>query len=92
MIERSKTPDERLIAEYPGVNGGYPVVAPTRIAVRLVVEAFRETGDLRETIEAFPQLSRDQIQAALDYYRDHPGRVDEDIERNEKALRAIRSR
>ena len=67
-------------------------MAPTRIAVRLVVEAFRETGDLRETIEAFPQLSRDQIQAALDYYRDHPGRVDEDIERNEKALRAIRSR
>jgi uncharacterized protein (DUF433 family) len=92
MIERSKTPSHPLIAELPGVNGGYPVVVPTRIAVRLIVEAFRETGDLNETIEAYPQLSREQVQAALDYYRDHPTRVDEDIERNERALRAIRSR
>jgi uncharacterized protein (DUF433 family) len=81
-----------MIAEYPGVNGGYPVAEPTRIAVRLVVEAFRETGDLDETVEVFPQLSRQQVQAALGYYRDHPVRVDEDIARNERALRAIRSR
>jgi uncharacterized protein (DUF433 family) len=92
VIEQSKTPSHPLIAEYPGVNGGYPVVAPTRIAVRLIIEAFRETGDLNQTIEAYPQLSREQVQAALDFYRDHPARVDEDIERNERALRAIRSR
>ncbi|MFN8634840.1 MAG: DUF433 domain-containing protein [Chloroflexota bacterium] len=92
MIERSKTPSHPMIAEYPGVNGGYPVVAPTRIAVRLVIEAYRELGDFDETAEAFPQLSREQVQAALDFYRDHPERVDEDIERNENALRAIRSR
>jgi uncharacterized protein (DUF433 family) len=64
----------------------------TRIAVRFVVEAFRETGDLNSAVEVLPQLSRDQIQAALDCYQDHPDRVDEDIERNEAALRAIRSR
>ena len=92
MIEQSKTPSHPLIAEYPGVNGGYPVVAPTRIAVRLIIEAFRETGDLNQTIEAYPQLSREQVQAALDFYRGPPDRVDEDIERNERALRAIRSR
>jgi uncharacterized protein (DUF433 family) len=92
VIERSQTPSHPIIAELPGVNGGYPVVTPTRIAVRLVVEAFRETGDLEETLEVFPQLSREQVQAALDFYRDHPARVDEDIERNERALRAIRSR
>jgi uncharacterized protein (DUF433 family) len=92
MIERSERSRHPLIAEQPGVNGGYPVVAPTRIAVRLIVEAFRETGDLDETEEAFPQLSHEQVQAALDYYRDRPERVDEDIERNERALRAIRSR
>jgi uncharacterized protein (DUF433 family) len=92
MIERSDQDAHPLIAEHPDVNGGYPVVRPTRIAVRLVVEAFRETGSFDETVEAFPQLSRDQIQAALDYYRDHPARIDEDTERNERALRAIRSR
>jgi uncharacterized protein (DUF433 family) len=92
MIDRSKASGDPLVAEYPGVNGGYPVVVPTRIAVRLIVEAFRETDDLRQVVDAFPQLSREQIRAALDYYQDHPARVDEDIERNERALRAIRSR
>ena len=92
MIERNKQPSHPLIAELPGGNGDYPVVVPTRIAVRLIVAAHRETGDLNEAIEAYPQLSREQIQAALDFYRDRPARVDEDIERNERALRAIRSR
>ncbi len=92
MIERTDTSDHPSIAEHPGVNSGYPVVAPTRIAVRLIIETYRETGDLNEFAEAFPQLRLEQIQAALDYYRDHPARVDEDIERNERALRAIRSR
>jgi uncharacterized protein (DUF433 family) len=92
VIERSKTPSHPLVEECPGVNGGYPVVATTRIGVRLIVQAFCETGNLAETLEAYPQLSREQVQAALDYYRDYPDRVDEDIERNERALRAIRSR
>jgi uncharacterized protein (DUF433 family) len=82
----------RLIAEYPGVSGGYPVVVLTRIAERLIVETFRDTGDLDETFEAYPQLSREQAQAALDYDRAHPARVDEDIERNERAPRAVCSR
>jgi uncharacterized protein (DUF433 family) len=92
VIERSKVPEHPLVGEHQGVNGGYPVIEPTRIGVRLIVEALRETGDLNEVVEAFPQLSREQIQAALDYYRDHPERVDQDIERNERALRALRSR
>jgi uncharacterized protein (DUF433 family) len=92
MIQRNKQPDHPLVEERPGVNGGYPVIAMTRIGVRLIVQAFQETGDLDETAEAYPQLSREQVQAALAFYHDFPARVDEDIERNEKALRAIRSR
>jgi uncharacterized protein (DUF433 family) len=60
--------------------------------VRLIVQAFQETGSLDETAEAYPQLTREQVQSALDFYRDCPARVDEDIKRNERALRAIRSR
>jgi uncharacterized protein (DUF433 family) len=81
-----------VIAEIPDVNGGFPVIAPTRIAVRLVVEAVRECDDVDQVVEAFPQLTREQIQAALDYYGEHPERIDQDIERNARALRAIRSR
>ena len=81
-----------IIREVPGVSGGYPVIGNTRIAVRLVVEAYRQTGDLAGTVEVFPQLTRDQVKAALDYYRANPSRVDEDIERNARTLRALRAR
>ena len=74
MTERNMQPDHPLIEERPGVNGGYPVVAMTRIGVRLIVQAFQETGGLDETAETFPQLSREQVQAALDFYRDSPAR------------------
>jgi len=92
MIERDQTSSFPLIAEYPDVNGGYPVIAMTRIAVRLVVQAFQELGSLEDTIEAFPQLTGEQVQAALDYYHEYPQRVDEDTERNATALDALRAR
>lgn len=78
------------IRERPGVSGGYPVVGDTRISVRLIVEAHRQLGTLDATVEAFPQLSREQVSAALDYYRADPLRVDEDIERNARTLSALR--
>ncbi|MGE3273019.1 MAG: DUF433 domain-containing protein [Chloroflexota bacterium] len=92
MLERSQSDQHPLIAEYPDINGGYPVIARTRIGVRLVVEAYRELGDLEATIEAFPQLNRSQVRAALNYYEQHQRRVDEDSERHRQALDRIRSR
>jgi uncharacterized protein (DUF433 family) len=70
------------IRETPGINGGYPRIGDTRIAVRTVIERYRATGSLEETIGAFPQLTREQVEAALAYYHAHPARVDEDIARN----------
>ena len=92
MIERNQVPEHPLIAEYDDINGGYPVITMTRIAVRFIVEAYRELDDLDETVEAFPQLRRDQVQAALAYYEQHPERIEEDIERNARALDALRAR
>ncbi|MCC7369717.1 MAG: DUF433 domain-containing protein [Chloroflexi bacterium] len=92
MIERSHQDRHALIAEYPDINGGYPVIAMTRIAVRLVVEAFRQLGNVDETVEAFPQLRSEQVAAALAYYEQYPQRVNEDTERNARALNALRAR
>ena len=80
-------PNMPLIAEYPGVCGGYPVIEKMRFPVRIVVEAYRELGEVGEVAELYPQLTRAQIQGALDYYATNPGRVDEDIERNAGASR-----
>jgi uncharacterized protein (DUF433 family) len=73
------------IGEYPGVCGGYPVIERMRFPVRIVVEAYRELGDVAKIAEIYTQLTKAQIQCALDYYAAHPARVDEDIERHERA-------
>jgi uncharacterized protein (DUF433 family) len=76
--------------ETPGVCGGYPRVWNTRIRVGLIVEAYRQVGeDFERTAEVYPQLTREQIRAALDYYCSHPARVDEDIKRDHRALAAL---
>lgn len=77
----------------PGVCGGYPRIGQTRIRVGSIVQVYRLTGDdFARTVAAWPQLTREQVRAALDYYREHPQLVDEDIARNEQALAALNGR
>lgn len=80
------------IKETPGVCGGYPCIDDTRISVRLIIELFRKTGDFERTKAMYPQLSREQVRAALEYYERHPARVDEDIERNARTWAELQSR
>jgi uncharacterized protein (DUF433 family) len=92
MPKRDEAGSAALIVETPGVCGGYPRVWNTRISVALIVEAYREAAQrLDETSRAFPQLTPEQVCAALEYYAAHPERVDEDIERNARALEAIQA-
>ena len=88
MPHHDRTTDT-TIRETPSVSGGYPCIGHTRIAVRLIVEAYRATGSIEKVAEFCGQLTREQIEAALDYYRQHPTRVDEDIERNARAWAAL---
>ena len=83
---------QTYVTETPGVCGGYPCVANTRIPVRLIVEFYRETPNADAILAIYPQLSREQIEGALAYYAEHPERVDEDIERNSRALAELQSR
>src|SRR5690242_9698523 len=76
---------DTTIRETPGVCGGYPCVGMTRVSVRVVVNMYRLAGgDIERTHEALDMLTREQIEAALDYYARHPARVDEDIARDER--------
>lgn len=70
-----------------GVQGGYPVIAGIRTPVRTIVQMFCETypGDIDRITEALPHLTRDQVESALNYYREYPDAVDEDIERQRRA-------
>lgn len=81
--------DADVVRETEGICGGYPRVGNSRIPVRCLVVAYRETGDVDLVSETFPTLTPDQVRGALAWYAEHPSRVDEDIERNEQALREL---
>ena len=81
-----------FVSETEGVCGGYPCVGDTRIPVRSIVLALRQLGDFERTAEAFPQLTRDEVRYALDWYIKHPDRVNEDIERNARTLEDLQTR
>ncbi len=83
---------DETIRETPGVSGGYPCIGHTRIPVRLIVEAYRDTGSIDRVHAFYGQLTRGQVEAALAYYREHPERVDEDIERNARTWAELTSR
>ena len=85
-------PNDATVTRTSGVSGGYPVIGTTRIPVRVIVEAYRETGSFERTVDAFPQLTADQVRAALEYYQREPGPVDEDIETNARALMEVKAR
>ena len=52
------------------------------MSVRVIVEASRGAANFEQLSAALPQCTSEEIRAALDYYRDHPQLVDEDIERH----------
>lgn len=82
---------DATIRETPGVCGGYPCIGNTRIPVRMVVELYRDTGDLKQVVAMFPQLSQRQVETALAYYQADPVRVDEDIARNARSLAELQA-
>jgi uncharacterized protein (DUF433 family) len=80
------------VRETEGVCGGYPCVGSSRIPVRSLVLAYRKLQDFALVVETFPTLTPEEIRGALDWYIVHPARVDEDIVRNEQALKDLAGR
>lgn len=77
------------VRETEGVCGGYPCVGNSRIPVRSLVLAYRQLQDFALVVDTFPSLTPGEIRDALDWYILHPARVDDDIEREEQALKEL---
>lgn len=77
------------IAQYPGVQGGYPVITGTRTPIRTIVELYYDVypHDIDEVHRSLPHLTIEQIQAGLAYYDEQPELVDEDIARQKEAIK-----
>ena len=64
---------ERIVRD-PGVMVGKPVVKGTRIPVELVLGWLAENPDLNELFAAYPELTRDDVKACLQYAQSAVGR------------------
>jgi uncharacterized protein (DUF433 family) len=57
----------------PDVMLGKPVIKGTRIPVELIIRKLGEGTVLEDLLDAYPNLEKDDIQAALLYAADHMG-------------------
>jgi len=55
------------IAVHPGVCGGKPVIRGTRIMVRNILGMMAGGYSAGRILEAYPELSREDVDAALEY-------------------------
>jgi uncharacterized protein (DUF433 family) len=56
-----------LITSDPGILAGKHVIVGTRISVQLILEKLRDGWTIDDLLDDYPQLSREQVHAALDY-------------------------
>jgi uncharacterized protein (DUF433 family) len=55
------------IAIIPDICGSRPVIRGTRITVQTVLEFLAAGDSIEDVIESYPSLTREDIQACLDY-------------------------
>ncbi len=58
---------EKLIRSNPSVMMGKPVIAGTRITVEHILEKLAAGETVEQILDAHPRLTKDAIQAALDF-------------------------
>lgn len=58
---------EPWIVSQPGVLGGKPCIRGTRISVEFVLELLASGATPAEILEAYPHVSAEGLQAALQY-------------------------
>lgn len=71
------------VRKTPGVCGGRACVRDTRITVWGLVNSRRLGAPDEQMLENIVGLPREDLQAAWNYYREHPAEIDDDIRVNE---------
>ncbi len=75
----------------PGVRGGKPRIAGTRICVCDVVIWTEQGRSPEEIVTDFPQLSLADVYAALAFYHEDRETIDRQIRQSESFAEAVRS-
>ena len=51
----------------PRICNGKPVISGTRIPVTVILDQLAESGSVKEVVQQYPELSPEQVTAALQY-------------------------
>jgi len=79
------------IEQTPGICGGKPRIAGSRIRVQDVVVWHERMGlSVDEIVSRYPQLSLAGVYAALAFYHDHRAEIDAQMEAGEKLVEEMR--
>lgn len=73
------------ISRKPGIVGGDPCIAGTRIPVWLLVEARQLGMSEKEILRAYPSLNTGELTQAWSYYDSHRDEIQRQIQDNEAA-------
>ena len=63
-----------FVVSDPGIRGGEPVLRGTRVPVHTLAALSRQGASVKELLETYPWLDREQVEAALTYARAYPRR------------------
>jgi len=85
METQDKTGSSPGIERRPGVMGGDPCIAGTRIPVWLLVQARRLGSTEAELRKAYPRLRAEDLTNAWAYYRSNRDEIEQQITENETA-------
>ncbi len=82
-----------FIVKTPGVCGGQPRIAGTRIKVKHVYTWVERMGMTpAQVVAEYPHLTMAQVHAALAYYWSHRDEIHQDIENEEKLVAELRAK
>ena len=77
----SKTLKRLLIGKHPAICDGDPIIIGSRISVANIIEKIDRLGDdLEKVLADYPHLSKDHIEACLEYYADNKREIDKILE------------
>jgi uncharacterized protein (DUF433 family) len=71
------------VVRTPGVVGGSPRVAGTRLTVSAIADLWTRGDTLDNLLDMFPGLTAAGVHSALAYYWDHRAEVDREIAEND---------
>ncbi len=80
--------EDSFIIRRPGDPPGSPSILNTRITVEQIARYFVEGAGVAEMQRDLPQLTREEIEAAIQYYLNHRQEIDRALRHSEKIYAA----